>query len=101
MPDPDRQSELNTLSEEAHAFFAQKHAARERALNLSRTTTQLSANAIRSAHRSKTWKSKSRRTSPYIRSTQEGAPEKTATFRFLDKDKYSLQLTAHRELSLS
>ena len=51
MPDPDRQSELTTLSEEAYAFFAQKHAARERALNLSRTTTQLSANAIRSVHR--------------------------------------------------
>lgn len=51
MPTPDRQSELTTLSEEAHGFFAQKHAARERALNLSRTTTQLSATAIRSAHR--------------------------------------------------
>ena len=51
MPDPDRQSELTTLSEEAHAFLAQKHAARERALQLSRTTTQLSANAIRSVHR--------------------------------------------------
>ena len=51
MPEPDRQCELTTLSEEAHAFFAQKHAARERALNLSRTTTQLSANAIRSVHR--------------------------------------------------
>lgn len=51
MPDPDRQSELAALSEEANAFFAQKHAARERALQLSRTTTQLSANAIRSAHR--------------------------------------------------
>ena len=48
---PDRQAELTTLSEEAHAFFAQKHAARERALQLSRTTIQLSANAIRSAHR--------------------------------------------------
>ena len=51
MPDPDRQSELTTLSEEAHAFLGQKHAARERALQLSRTTTQLSANAIRSVHR--------------------------------------------------
>ena len=47
----DRTSELNALAEEARAFFVQKHAARERALQLSRGTTQLSANAIRSAHR--------------------------------------------------
>ena len=51
MQKPDRQSELAALSEEAHAFFADKHAARERALQLSRTTIQLSANAIRSVHR--------------------------------------------------
>ncbi|MBF8266976.1 MAG: haloacid dehalogenase [Dehalococcoidia bacterium] len=48
---PDRLTELKTLAEKAHAFFGQKHAARERALRLSRTVTQLSANAIRSAHR--------------------------------------------------
>lgn len=48
---PDRQHELTDLSEKAHHFLASKHAARERALNLSRTTTQLSANAIRSVHR--------------------------------------------------
>lgn len=47
----DRQKELVSLSEEARAFFSQKHAARERALRLSRFTTQLSANAIRSVHR--------------------------------------------------
>ena len=48
---PHRQSELTDLSEKAHAFFKDKHAARERALELSRTTIQLSANAIRSVHR--------------------------------------------------
>ena len=48
---PDRTSELKDLSEKARAFFAQKHAARERALQLSRNTIQLSANAIRSVHR--------------------------------------------------
>ena len=47
----DRQKELLSLSEEARTFFTQKHAARERALRLSRFTTQLSANAIRSVHR--------------------------------------------------
>jgi len=47
----DRQKELLSLSEEARTFFAQKHAAREMALRLSRFTTQLSANAIRSVHR--------------------------------------------------
>ena len=51
MTEPDRTSELAALSEEAHAFFAQKHAARERALRLSRAVGQQSANAIRSAHR--------------------------------------------------
>ena len=47
----DRTSELAALSEEAHSFFKQKHAARERALSLSRAVGQQSANAIRSAHR--------------------------------------------------
>lgn len=47
----DRQQELVYLSEKARAFFTQKHAARERSLRLSRFTTQLSANAIRSVHR--------------------------------------------------
>ncbi len=51
MTDPDRTSELAALSAEARAFFAQKHAARERALSLSRSVGQQSANAIRSAHR--------------------------------------------------
>ncbi|MDE2861516.1 MAG: haloacid dehalogenase [Chloroflexota bacterium] len=51
MTEPDRNSELAALSEEAHAFFTQKHAARERALRLSRAVGQQSANAIRSAHR--------------------------------------------------
>ena len=51
MTHQDRNSELATLSEEAHAFFTQKHAARERALRLSRAVGQQSANAIRSAHR--------------------------------------------------
>ena len=51
MTGPDRTSELAALSEEAHAFFVQKHAARERALRLSRAVGQQSANAIRSAHR--------------------------------------------------
>jgi translin len=48
---PDRQSELTAVAEKARAFFADKHAARERALQLSRTTIQLSATTIRSAHR--------------------------------------------------
>ena len=48
---PDRQSELDILSKDAHSFFAEKHAARERALQLSRITIQLSANSIRSIHR--------------------------------------------------
>ena len=48
---PDRQSELDILSKDAHSFFSEKHAARERALQLSRTTIQLSANSIRSIHR--------------------------------------------------
>lgn len=51
MPEPDRNQELKQITEQARAFFADKHAARERALQLSRTTIQLSANAIRSAHR--------------------------------------------------
>ena len=48
---PDRQSELDILSKDAHSFFSEKHAARERALQLSRITIQLSANSIRSIHR--------------------------------------------------
>jgi translin len=48
---PDRSSELKAVADEARAFFVQKHAARERALRLSRTVTQLSATTIRSAHR--------------------------------------------------
>ena len=51
MSEPDRQLELAALSAEAHAFFTQKHAARERALSLSRAAAQQAANAIRSAHR--------------------------------------------------
>ena len=51
MTEPDRSSELAAVSAEARAFFAQKHAARERALSLSRAVGQQSANAIRSAHR--------------------------------------------------
>ena len=51
MTDPDRTAELAALSEEARAFFTQKHAARERALSLSRAVGQQAANAIRSAHR--------------------------------------------------
>ena len=46
-----RPSELKTLAEQARVFFSQKHAARERALQLSRSTTQLSSTAIRAVHR--------------------------------------------------
>ena len=56
---PDRQSELTSLSEKAHGFFTDKHAARERALQLSRTTIQLSANAIRSTHRHQFYEARS------------------------------------------
>ncbi len=47
----DRPSELKTLAEQARGFFSEKHAARERALQLSRSTTQLSSTAIRAVHR--------------------------------------------------
>ena len=47
----DRPEELKAVADKARAFFVQKHAARERALQLSRGTIQLSANTIRSAHR--------------------------------------------------
>ena len=47
----DRPSELKTLAEKARVFFSDKHAARERALQLSRSTIQLSSTAIRAVHR--------------------------------------------------
>ena len=47
----DRPSELKALAEKARAFFGDKHAARERALQLSRVTVQLSSTAIRAVHR--------------------------------------------------
>jgi translin len=47
----DRSDDLRIISECAHDFFSNKHAARERALQLSRGTIQLASKSIRSTHR--------------------------------------------------
>ena len=51
MPKNDYTEQLKLLAEEARKLFKAKHAAREKALMLSRNTIQLASTAIRSSHR--------------------------------------------------
>ena len=47
----DRSKDLKVIAEQAHEYFSNKHSAREKALQLSRGTIQLSSKSIRSSYR--------------------------------------------------
>ena len=47
----DRSKDLKVIAEQAHEYFSNKHSAREKALQLSKGTIQLSSKSIRSSHR--------------------------------------------------